>query len=70
VKLVKERDFPITDAYHQTVSVAYEVRDVDTRVDGLIERLTTISHGSQLSDDLRSKLRLLQREIERLLGAR
>jgi ParB/RepB/Spo0J family partition protein len=69
VRLVKETEFPIADAYHETVSTAYEVRDVDTRVDGLIERLTSITHGSQLSNDLRSKLRRLQREIERLLGA-
>jgi len=70
VKLVKNRDFAVSEAFEETVRPAYEARDIATRTDALLERLVAIRHGSVLGDDLRAQLRKLRKELDRLLGAR
>src|SRR5579864_990897 len=69
VKLVKDPALRVEQAYEQTVREAYDVRDIATRVDGLLERLRAVAHGSSLSRELRTQLRALRKEIDRLLGA-
>jgi ParB family chromosome partitioning protein len=69
VRLVKEPALRVEEAYEETVREAYDARDVSTRIDGLVERLKGITHGSTLSRELKAQLRVLRKEIERLLGA-
>jgi ParB family chromosome partitioning protein len=69
VKLVKDPSLAVSDAYEQTVRAAYDIRDVSTRGDALLERLRAIEHGGGLSVQLRALLRDLRKEIDRLLGA-
>lgn len=69
VRLVKEPALRVEQAYEETVREAYDVRDIATRIDGLLDRLSAVSHGSALSNELRTQLRALRKEIDRLLGA-
>jgi len=69
VKLVKDPALSVSEAYEQTVRAAYDIRDISTRSDALLERLRAIEHGKGLSAQLRVLLRDLRKEIDRLLGA-
>lgn len=69
VRLVKTPALGVEQAYEETVRDAYDARDISTRVEGLHERLRGIHHGSSLSQELRTQLRALRKEIDRLLGA-
>lgn len=69
VRLVQDRALPVEQAYEETVREAYDVRDLTTRIDGLVERLRAVAHGSVFSEELRAQLRTLRKEIDRLLGA-
>jgi hypothetical protein len=69
VRLVKDPALRVEQAYEETVREAYDVRDIATRTDALVERLRAVTHGSLLSGEVRAQLRALRKEIERLLGA-
>jgi ParB/RepB/Spo0J family partition protein len=67
LKLVKQRDFSINQAFEETVQAAYEQRDIVTKVHGITERLTQYKERWELTDEVRQALRLLRDEISRLL---
>jgi ParB/RepB/Spo0J family partition protein len=69
VKLVKDPELPVELAYETTVQEVYDARDIATRVDGLLDRLKSVGHGSVLTPELKAHLRTLRKEIDRLLGA-
>jgi ParB/RepB/Spo0J family partition protein len=67
VKLVKTGNFSVKDAYHDTVEAAYERRDLLSRLEGIIERLSRIKTGFSLSLKMNKALGQLRSEIDRLL---
>lgn len=68
VRLVKDKNYPIEEAYEQTVQSAYETRDITTRTVGLRKRLAAFQPGEELPVGTKKDLRLLRAEIDRLLG--
>ena len=66
VKLVKQKNYRIEDAFQETVESAYETRDLQSRASALIERLSAFRHR-QLPRDLRQSLERLREEIDRIL---
>jgi len=68
VRLVKDKNYRIEDAYRQTVQSAYETRDITTRTTGLRERLADFPPEEELPVETKEDLRLLRAEIDRLLG--
>jgi len=68
VRLVKEADYSVKDAYRDTVEVAYERRDLLARLMGLADRLAQITTNTRLDTDVRQSLQRLRSEIDRLLG--
>ena len=68
VRLVKDKNYQIEEAYNETVRSAYETRDITTRTAGLRERLAAFQPGEELPVETKEDLRLLRAEIDRLLG--
>lgn len=68
VRLTKEPQFTIADAYQETVQHAYVQRDIATRARGLAERLSGMRSGRKLTEEARSALLDLKGEVDRLLG--
>jgi ParB/RepB/Spo0J family partition protein len=68
IRLVKEKNYKIDQAYKDTVQFAYEQRDLIARINGIAERLATFESPKQISEELLAALRRLQEEIKRLLG--
>jgi ParB family transcriptional regulator, chromosome partitioning protein len=68
VRLVKEEDYSIEEAFEDSVESAYVVRDLSTRIAGLVERLGDVGHGRRLPRALRDELRSLRATIDELLG--
>ena len=69
VDLVRKPDYRIEDAFKATVELAYQMRDLTTKISGLVEALRTLSNRRRLSDEVRQQLGRLRREIDRLLGS-
>lgn len=67
IRLVKEKEYGIKQAYRDTVQSAYEQRDLTTKVNSIAEHLAAFRSPKQLSDELLVVLRRLQKEINRLL---
>jgi ParB/RepB/Spo0J family partition protein len=65
-KLFQSNRYSIDKAYAESVSAAYSERDIETRVDGLLERLDEIS-PDYIDSALRQKLTALCEKIQRLL---
>jgi len=68
IKLVKQKDYSIKQAYQDTVEKAYAQRDITSKIRGIIERLAEYKSGNKITDDVRTALVDLRAEIERLLG--
>lgn len=69
LKLVRDVQYSVKDAFRDTVQAAYEQRDLLTRVRGLIPSISRYRTAKDLSEDMRSALKELRDEITRLLGA-
>ena len=67
-KLFTRNRYTIEQAYNDSVSVAYSERDILSRIDALSERLDLFDPDN-LDDELRAKLKTLQKKIKELLGA-
>jgi len=67
IRLAKSRKYSIKDAYKDTVEAAYQSRDLLTRLQGLIERLSALK-AAKLTEEMRTALRALRAEINRLMG--
>ena len=68
VRLVRNKNYSIKEAFQDTVQAAYERRDLLTKVNGLRTRLAETRAGSRLSTEMRDALEQLRSEINRLLG--
>ena len=66
IKLVKNKDYGVKDAYRDTVEAAYEQRTLLTRLQGLAEKLSEL-RTNRISPEVRSALERLRNEIDRLL---
>ena len=67
VKLVKQRDYGINQAFEDTVQAAYEVRDLLTKLRGVTEKLVSLKNTKTLTPEIRVALQKLHTEIMRLL---
>lgn len=68
VRLVKDEDYSVKNAFKDTVEAAYEQRDLLTRLRATIEKLSEYKTGVHLDDPTRAALRELGDEVSRLLG--
>lgn len=66
-RVLAPNTYSIKTAYADSVSAAYEERDILTRVQWLAEHLTSIAER-ELDDELRAALRALLTRLRRLLG--
>jgi len=67
VRLVKEPEYKIEDAYRESVQSAYVFRDLNSRVEALHERLLEFDKRRSIPDDLREGLEQLRAAIDELL---
>lgn len=70
VRLVKQPHYSIKDAYADTVQVAYEQRDIVSRIGTLVKKLAAFRSPRSLGPDARAALEQLRAEISRLLDAK
>jgi len=66
VKLFSHNRYGVGAAYADSVAGAYDERDILTRLDGIIERLSSL-HAGNLDDSIRERLEALREIINRLL---
>jgi ParB/RepB/Spo0J family partition protein len=69
VQLVRRKGYGITQAYEDTVQLAYEQRDLATKLSSVTQRLSQIKSRRSLSEEVISALTSVRREINRLLGS-
>ncbi len=69
VKLVKDKSYSVKQAFEDTVQAAYDNRDLSTRLQALIARLSRISGGKKLDPSLRTTLLRLKEQVDRILGS-
>lgn len=67
IRLVREPEYKIEDAYRQSVEAAYVLRDLNSRVGALHERLRAYDKRHSLPDELRQGLEQLRTAIDALL---
>lgn len=70
IKLVKNKEYSINEAFRDTVESAYEQRNLGSKIQALTEKLTEFSSGRRLSKEVRDGLEKLNAEIARLLDIR
>jgi len=68
LRLVKEKDYTVEQAYEDTVQAAYEQRDLLNKLRGVTARLALYKGGRNLGSEIRDVLQLLRAEIDRVLG--
>lgn len=68
VRLTRDPEYSIAQAFQETVQNAYAQRDIATRATSLTQRLEKLRSGRRLTDEARSALGQLGIEIDRLLG--
>ena len=67
IRLVKEKDYGIKQAFHETVEAAYEQRDLVTKLTAIKEKLSQYKSLKQIKADVVSALKALKEEVDRLL---
>jgi ParB family transcriptional regulator, chromosome partitioning protein len=67
LKLVKQNDYSIKDAFQDTVQAAYELRDLAGKARALAEKLSKYKRQKQLGADTLDALYDLRNELNRLL---
>jgi len=70
IALVKKPKYCIEDAYADTVSIAYEVRTLNSKASSLADSLSRYPSAKSLPNQLKSSLLRLKEEISKLLGSR
>lgn len=68
IKLAKNPEFSIGQAFEATVQAAYDRRDLTTKIDGIASRLAEYRSATQLGEELRSAIVRVRNEIDRLLA--
>jgi ParB/RepB/Spo0J family partition protein len=66
LKLVKDKNYRIQQAFEDTVQAAYEQRDLETKVLRMIEKLSMYKSAHELSQTVCEKLVALRNEIDNL----
>lgn len=67
IKLAKERNYSIDEAYRDSVKQAYELADIASKTSALAEALKKY-RSRKVPEDLRISLLLLKKEINKVLG--
>ena len=67
VRLVETKSYSVKDAYRDTVEAAYQRRDLVSRLQAIIERLSQIRKNERLSDEMKNVLQMLRSLIDNLL---
>jgi len=67
VRLVKDKNYSIKQAYEDTVQAAYDQRGLVTKVKGLSDKLRDLKSGDGLLPEVLDSLRDLKSEVDRLL---
>jgi len=68
IHLTRSQKYSIADAYRDTVEAAYSRRDMLTRIEGMVDRLSEMKNAARLGKELRVALGKLRTEIDRLIG--
>jgi ParB family chromosome partitioning protein len=68
VKLVRDRQYSVAQAYEDTVQAAYEQRDLLNKLLGITSKLTSYKTAKSLRPEIRDALAQLRAEIDRVLG--
>ncbi|MFY9716722.1 MAG: ParB/RepB/Spo0J family partition protein [Thermoplasmata archaeon] len=68
IRLVEEPSYSIARAFEDSVSSAYDRRDLASRIRTVSERLSKLRGGKRLDPELRVMLRELQQQVNRLIG--
>jgi ParB/RepB/Spo0J family partition protein len=68
VNLAKIPEYRIDQAYADTVSKAYQTRDISSKVRALADSLAKYRNTETFPEELKSSLQNLRKEIDRLLG--
>src|SRR5262249_26089005 len=68
IRLVTDPAFTVDEAYEKTVKHAYEHRDLTTRAGRLATEISQYKTLQSMPEDLRSSLRRLRAELNRLFG--
>lgn len=67
VDLIKDKTYTIEEAYEDSVKNVYELRDLTSRADSLLDRLAAFKKA-RLSPEVRSTLQRLRERLNELLG--
>jgi len=67
VKLVKDREYSVDQAYEDTVQAAYEQRDLLSKLHGITAKLAAYKTVKGLRQEIRGALEQLRAEIDRVL---
>jgi ParB/RepB/Spo0J family partition protein len=68
IRLVRNKEFSIDQAYKETVEAAYEQRDLLSKVRAITERLKELRTSRNLAKEMIDALRDLSDQVGRLLG--
>lgn len=68
VRLVQDKTYKIETAYQDTVESAYVVRDIGSRISGLMSRLQELDRSQSLPPTVVVELRSLRAAINELIG--
>ena len=68
IKLVKDETYSIEEAFEDTVQLAYDQRDLSTKLHQIAKKLEAYKSKRQLNEDVRIMLKALRLHIDRLLG--
>ncbi len=68
LRLVRKPAYGIDQAYDDTVRMAYEQRDLATKLRSITQRLTHLTSRRRLTKDVATALAELRAQIDRLLG--
>lgn len=68
IKLVKDDHYSIEQAFEDTVQLAYDQRDLATKLHQIANKLESYSSEEELTDEVRIMLEALRLHIDRLLG--
>jgi ParB family transcriptional regulator, chromosome partitioning protein len=67
VRLIKEKDYTVRQAYEDTVQAAYEQRDMLNKLRAITAKLALYKSGKNLGIEIRDALQQLRTEIDRVL---
>ena len=67
LRLIRDKNYKIADAYEDSVKNAFEQRDLVGKMNSITEKLSKYKNGHSLKPDLLEAMKVLGREIYRLM---